>query len=193
MSTVDAVSADVAHPSHRCPVRACRYFHNPPTHPPTHQLPNQVRTGGICLDFYGLDRRFQAYDCCSSSACVNQHYDVAAASGTISSAGQGVMAPFKNMSVCVHSIPPSPPPPPPPPPPPKKSALWCPQYHEIQGHYDPSGMHVDCVRVCVCGKAWGFRAMQPPCPRAPPARAVRWKAGGTRPEFPARWPFVVTC
>ena len=34
---------------------------------------------------------------------------------------------------------PAPPPKPPPPPPPPKSALWCPRFHGIQGHYDPSG------------------------------------------------------
>jgi sucrose-6-phosphate hydrolase SacC (GH32 family) len=100
----------------------------------------QVRTGGICIDFFNQDSRLQAYDCCASSACVNQHYEVDAASKTISSTGQGAMAGFKNMSLCMHSIPPpGPPPPPPGPPAPPKSALWCPHFHTIQGHYDPSG------------------------------------------------------
>ena len=99
----------------------------------------QVRTGGICIDFFNQDKRLQAYNCCASSACVNQHYEVDAASKSIFSTGQGAMAVFKNMSLCMHSIPPPSPPPPPPGPPAPKSALWCPQYHEIQGHYDPSG------------------------------------------------------
>ena len=100
----------------------------------------QVRTGagpGICFDFFNQGHRFQAYGCCGSSACVNQHYEVDADSNTISSTGQGAMSGFKNMSLCMHTIPP--PAPPPAPPGPKAGALWCPHFHTIQGHYDPSG------------------------------------------------------
>ena len=91
----------------------------------------QIRTGNICLDFYNLGNRFQAFDCGGTSAYVNEHYDVDVASKTIFTTGQGPMAPYKGMSLCMHSVAPGPPKPPPPPP---KSALWCPQYHEIQGH-----------------------------------------------------------
>eukprot|EP01048_Picozoa_sp_COSAG05_P018321 COSAG05_NODE_2660_length_2792_cov_9.680042_1_plen_408_part_10 len=98
----------------------------------------QVRTGGICMDFFEQDNRFQGFNCCGSAACVNQHFQVDAAGKTISSAGQSRMAHFRNWSLCLHAVPPPAPPPKPSPPPPK-SALWCPRFHTIQGHYDPSG------------------------------------------------------
>jgi len=101
----------------------------------------QIRSGNICFDFCESTsgsgscaaHRIQAFDCGGTSANVNQHWLVDTASKTISSAGQGAMAPWKGFSDCMHAVPPAPPPPPP------KSALWCPQFHEIQGHYDPSG------------------------------------------------------
>ena len=100
----------------------------------------QVRTpGGICVDFFEQDSRFQAFNCCGSAACVNQHFQVDTASKTISSTGESRDARFKNWSLCMHTVPPPAPPPPKPPPPPPKSALWCPHFHTIQGHYDPSG------------------------------------------------------
>ena len=96
----------------------------------------QVRTGFICMDYDWSTtgtNRFQAYDCGGTSANVNQHYVVDVASKTISCTGEGPMAHYKNMSLCSLTVAPAPPAPPP------KSAMWCPQFHEIQGHYDPSG------------------------------------------------------